>query len=118
MGKSYKIRKDALAIFRASMRRAGIHCPRWARTLRMRHEFLKVYELARLECRTAKAKFHVDHITPLHGKHVSGLHVPWNLRVIRSEINLAKGTLIVDEWLPRVEEMPVDSDRLPWGGKF
>lgn len=63
--------------------------PVWL-TKQDKHKIVQVYkEAANLTTNTGIAH-HVDHIVPLQGKNVSGLHVPWNLQVITAKQNLTK----------------------------
>jgi hypothetical protein len=62
--------------------------PKWADL----KEIKKFYDEMHRLTRETGLQYHVDHILPLQGKIVSGLHIAENLRVIPEFDNLSKGS--------------------------
>ena len=89
MQQHYK-RNKSLYVAKDAKRRAALlsRTPKWADL-----EKIKAYYdvCAFFNEVNGYVKYHVDHILPLQGKNVSGLHVETNLQVIPARENIAKG---------------------------
>ena len=56
-----------------------------------------IYFLAKNASKVSGEPYEVDHIIPLQGKTVSGLHVPWNLQVLPKYLNRKKSNTLFGE---------------------
>jgi len=74
------------ALARAAKRNA---VPKWIDS-QLKQEIQKFYIEARSKTKETGINYEVDHIVPLMGENVCGLHVPWNLRVITRFENRSK----------------------------
>lgn len=90
--KTYYEENKHLYMERASKRRAAKlnAIPPWV-DKKHRDRIASIYKACRNVSKRSKKKHHVDHIVPLQGENVCGLHVWWNLRIIPAEMNLSKG---------------------------
>lgn len=82
--KSNRVKRYAkTAAYRAARRKA---IPSWAD----RHAILAVYAEAHRLSRETGIPHHVDHVVPLTGRTVCGLHVADNLRAVPASVNCRK----------------------------
>ena len=87
----YKIKNPDMQVFYCAKRRAALMCriPQWL-TSEDLWLIKEAYSLAKLRTKMFGFEWHVDHVIPLQGKMVSGLHVPTNLQIIPWKENISK----------------------------
>ena len=89
--REYQKRNPALVKKWLGSRKKVFKCstPRWL-TKDQISEMNNYYWLAKDLRAISGQTYHVDHIVPLQGDGICGLHVPWNLQVLPDDINLSK----------------------------
>lgn len=97
-GKEYNKRSTTKALKNATCakRRAAKlqRTPKWLTDFHLIQ--IKIfYTTATVMKKETGINYAVDHIIPLQGKLVSGLHVPWNLQILTKSQNSIKGTKLV-----------------------
>jgi 5-methylcytosine-specific restriction endonuclease McrA len=69
--------------------------PAWLTAIH-KAQIQEFYEIAVARTTQTGIKHHVDHIVPLRGEGVNGLHVPWNLQVLTEFENCSKHNKFVE----------------------
>lgn len=107
----YQENKDSLLKYQREYARANkskrraSHAKRRSRKLNATPDWLSIeniktiktiYEICILITEIYQEEYHVDHIVPLQGEKVCGLHVPWNLQIISAKENMSKSNKFED----------------------
>ena len=95
--KTHKVNNPDMYKEMTSLRRRRFRdaTPKWL-TDTQKMEIRLKYRLAIELSRATGERHAVDHIIPLHGESVCGLHVPWNLQVLTQKDNLTKYNRMID----------------------
>jgi hypothetical protein len=89
--------------------------PQWLSSSQKGHIEIFYLEAARLS-QEFHVPIHVDHIIPLRGENVCGLHVPWNMQLVTQSYNCSKNNKMVEAptVVPQLGNVLVHSSALPW----
>jgi len=92
ISRAWKLRNPAHRRAKAAERRAMKlqRTPAWLTDAHL-SAIKAIYAEATEKTAATGVCWHVDHIVPLLGENVSGLHVPWNLQIITGSENMRKG---------------------------
>lgn len=95
----YYQNKPLRAYYQARRRAAKLQAtPSWLTEFDL--EMMKwTYQAAKIAESHYGEPYQVDHIVPLQGENVCGLHVPWNIQVITAHDNMSKGNKMPKEGL-------------------
>jgi len=95
--RAYQATSEAKALHAVIQRKRNARIraatPTWL-TPEQRQQLAHTYWLAKDATRVTGEPYHVDHLVPLRGRNVCGLHVPWNIRVVPADVNLRKHTAL------------------------
>lgn len=98
-----EVRREISSTRRARQRNAT---PPWL-TKEMREEMKAMHRKAVDLQQEFGVQFDLDHIVPLDGRVVCGLHVPWNLRVITHEANSCRPKIFSEPDIARYAPLPL-----------
>lgn len=95
--KNWKVKNRHIVAANTAQRKKHIRVatPKWL-TKEQREEIRSFYKEAEILKSTTGVDYEVDHIVPVRGGSVCGLHVPWNLRVITADENQKKNRKLLD----------------------
>ncbi len=85
------VNKDKVNFYKAKYRAVKLNAtPKWL-TKQNLIEIQDIYFCCSEYNRLLEEQYHVDHIIPLQGEYICGLHVPWNLQILTAKENQNKG---------------------------
>ncbi len=89
-------------------------CPAWLSNEQLK-QIESIYLKAKELSKVSGLKMAVDHMVPIGGKNVCGLHVPWNLQIIDSQTNSKKHAALTEAaYRPKNIGIMLSGKALPW----